>query len=101
MFIMVYGLRASIVARQFRLAFFLEPGLEVHQARMLLAQRSDIGRVADLVEEIECAGDLRVLLADGLNWNLGIGDRASGRASDGGVYLWHCYRVSCDLDWSA
>src|SRR5262245_35936012 len=56
-------LRASVVDRGFRPIFLLEPGVEVHQARVLPAQRSDIGRVADLVEKVDRSGDLRVLLA--------------------------------------
>src|SRR6266498_4516534 len=65
---------------------------------MLSAQRNDIRRVADLVKELECASDLRVLLANSLNWNLSIADRASGRTADGRGYLRRRERISCDLD---
>src|SRR5262245_21850005 len=91
-------LRSSIVGREAGLAFPLEPGGEIHQARVLSTKRSNIRRVADLVEELECAGDLCVLLLNGLYWNLGIADRAPNRAADRGGYLCRSKRISRDLD---
>ncbi len=58
----------------FRLTLLREPGIEIHQARMLLAQRGDVCRIACPIEKIKRASDLLILLLKGLNWNLDIGN---------------------------
>src|SRR6266511_1407664 len=40
-----------------------------------------------LVEKVNRAGDLRILLTQGLDWNLDVLDGVSGHAADGGGYL--------------
>src|SRR5262245_43071491 len=65
---------------------------------MLPAERSDICGVADLIEQVDGASDLGILLLNGLDWYLGIADRATGRAADGGGDLWRREHVPCDLN---
>src|SRR5438034_5986388 len=95
-FIIGSVMRTSLVDFKFRPAYRLEPCVEIHQARMLLAQCGNIGRVADLVEIIKRASDLCILLLKGPDRNLHVADGASYRTADGSGYLSRRQRISGD-----
>lgn len=65
---------------ELRLAFFLQPGIEIHQTGMQLVQGRDICLTTIHVQPLEIVG----ILGHRLKRCLGVGDEASGGAADGG-----------------